>query len=196
MGTEWQTFDGNTSSTETKLEEQMGDSVHIEAETQKELNNVEQQPDAANHEQLIKEYQGQIRRTQADFENYKRRTEERMAVFIEEANSQLVSTLLPVLDNLDRALQAVSEHKEIKALQEGMCMIHRQFIEILEKAGLSKIQACGEPFEPEQYEAVAYEESTEVPPLHIVEELRAGYIFKSKVIRPALVKVAKEPNSI
>lgn len=151
-------------------------------------------------EQLIKEYQEQIRRTQADFENYKKRTEERMAAFIEEANSQLICSLLPVLDNLDRAVFAVEEHVEehndIKSLQEGVIMINRQFKEVLERAGVNRIPTKGEFFEPERYEAVLYEESEDVSPLHILEEMRPGYMFKSKVLRPAMVKVAKEPNTI
>lgn len=147
-------------------------------------------------EQLIKEYQEQIRRTQADFENYKKRTEERMSIFIEEANSQLICSLLPVLDNLDRAVLAIEEHNDVKSLQEGITMIHRQFKEVLERAGINRIPTKDEIFEPERYEAVLYEESEDVPPLHILEEMRPGYMFKSKVLRPAMVKVAKEPNTI
>lgn len=145
-------------------------------------------------EQLIRDYQEQIRRTQADFENYKRRTEERMGSFIEEANSQLIALLLPVLDSFELALQSPTEHNDIKAVFEGIKMIYRQFLEVLERAGVSKITAEGNPFDPEKHEAVSYEESIEAPPLHVLLELRTGYLLKTKVIRPTLVKVAKEPQ--
>lgn len=151
-------------------------------------------PGNEGNEQLIRDYQEQIRRTQADFENYRRRTEERMAVFADEANSQLVLSILPVLDNFERALAAAREHPDPQALREGVALIHRQFLEVLERAGVSRLPARGEPFDPERYEAVDSVESTEVPPLHVLEELRAGYALKSKVLRPTLVRVAKGPE--
>lgn len=151
-------------------------------------------PVAEEYEKRIREYQEQIRRAQADFENYRRRTDERLGTFAEEAAGELITALLPVLDNLERALAAVAEHDDVNALREGVTMIHRQFVEVLERAGIARIPANGEAFDPGRYEAVAYEESADVPPLHVVEELRAGYTLKSKVLRPALVKVAKEPE--
>lgn len=172
------------------------DEVEVSQQITPALDTVSNEQNTSAQEQIIKEYQEQIRRTQADFENYKKRTEERMSIFIEEANCQLICSLLPVLDNLDRAVLAVEEHNDVKSLQEGITMIHRQFKEVLERTGVNRIPTKDEMFEPERHEAVLYEESENITPLHILEEMRPGYMFKSKVLRPAMVKVAKEPNTL
>lgn len=216
MENEWHMCDKKTTSSNVKVEESTKESAKEKTKNKQKEESVSVSVDEANisqqavpareaikddqtingQDRLMKEYQEQIRRTQADFENYKKRTEERMSIFIEEANSQLICSLLPVLDDLERAVSVVEEHNDMKSLQEGVTMIHRQFKEVLERAGVNRIPTKGEAFEPEQHEAVLHEESEDVPPLHILEEMRPGYAFKSKVLRPAMVKVAKEPNTI
>lgn len=194
MENEWHMCDEKVISSNINEEVSVSvDEVNISQQAAPEA--VKEDQTITSHDQLMKEYQEQIRRTQADFENYKKRTEERMSIFIEEANSQLICCLLPVLDNLDRAVLAVEEHNDVKSLQEGITMIHRQFKEVLERVGVNRIPTKGEAFEPERHEAVLHEESEDIPPLHILEEMRPGYLFKSKVLRPAMVKVAKEPTN-
>jgi molecular chaperone GrpE len=128
-----------------------------------------------------------LQRLQAEFENYKKRAERERVNYTEKANADLVMRLLPVLDNFERAL---SSNHTGDSFKKGMEMIFSQLITVLEKEGLSLIEAAGEPFDPYYHEAVLavegdYDEDT------VTEELEKGYLFKNKVLRPTKVKVGK-----
>ncbi|WP_420795370.1 nucleotide exchange factor GrpE [Desulfofalx alkaliphila] len=128
-------------------------------------------------------------RTQADFDNYRRRTKEEREQLIKYASESLIIELLPVLDNFDRALGAADTPGDDFAA--GVKMIHRQLMEVLNKEGLEEIAAEGKEFDPMVHEAMMQVESDEHSENTVVEELRKGYTLKGKVIRPSLVKVAK-----
>ena len=125
-------------------------------------------------------------RAQADFVNYKRRTEQEKEEIGKFANSMLVINLLPVLDDLERALDSISDELAELGWVDGIRLIERKLRGILEAQGLSPIQALGELFDPNLHEAVMQSEGKEGI---VVEELQKGYKFQDRVIRPARVIV-------
>lgn len=127
-------------------------------------------------------------RLQADFQNYKRRTQEEQKNTVRYANERLILQLLDVVDNFERALATEKEHDNFFL---GMDMIHAQLREILEKNGVEAIKADGAAFDPNLHHAVLTEESAEVEEGHVIETLQTGYLLNGKLIRPAMVKVAK-----
>ena len=136
---------------------------------------------------LAEEYLSRLQRLQADFENYRRRVNKEKEEFHKYASESLVCSLLPILDNFERAIAA----GEGENLLSGVEMIFRQLKEILEKEGLCSIQAVKTEFDPNQHEAVMTVENDEHPDNTVIEEFQKGYLLKDKVIRPAMVKVSK-----
>lgn len=140
------------------------------------------------------EYYQQVLRLRADFENLRRRVNKEREEFLHFAGEALVKALLPVLDDFDRALNAPGEN--LADFLTGIRMIYRRLNEILAREGLEPIPTVGEEFDPSRHEAVAYEASEKGLQNTVIEEFRRGYTFRGKVIRPALVKVAKERASL
>lgn len=136
------------------------------------------------------EVTGRLLRLQADFENYRRRVQrerEELALF---ANQKLLLSLLPVLDNLERALGTpVAEGDE--KLRQGVELTARSFREILLREGVEAIAAVGQPFDPNLHEAVMTIESAEHPEGTVVAEFQKGYRLGDRVIRPSMVQVSK-----
>lgn len=143
-------------------------------------------------ERLTEEYLSHLQRLQADFENYKKRSQKERESLLEVATEALILELLPVVDNLERALSSAKGTKKSDNLWEGMNLIHRQMNEFLEKAGITKVPGKGEIFDPALHEAVAQEEANKCPEGTIIEELQKGYLLNSRLIRPARVKIAKK----
>ena len=130
-------------------------------------------------------------RTAADFENYKLRTAQEKEDLLKYSNAKLMTELLPVLDNFQLALRSPAESTEAQNVVKGVEMIYRQMLQTLEQAGMKKIEAVGQPFNPNMHEAIMQVEDDTVPEDTVVEELRAGYMLKERVIRPSMVKVSK-----
>lgn len=136
-----------------------------------------------------------VRRRQTDFENYKKRIErDRNESFVGQVGN-LVKQMLPVLDNLNRALDFAAEHSEgrsddFRQFFEGIGMVNQQLNEVLANMGVSTIASVGEPFDPHFHEAVATEVSEEFPPNTVTGELLRGYRVGDRVIRAAMVKVS------
>ena len=128
-------------------------------------------------------------RLAADFENYKRRTRQELADRTQYANEELVRRLLPILDNLRRALDHAPAGIDPNWF-DGIKLVARQFEETLQAQGLSTIPAVGEKFDPSQHEAIAREETDEHEEGTVVEEMQPGYRLHNRVLRPTLVKVA------
>ena len=128
-------------------------------------------------------------RLAADFENYKRRTRQELADRTQYANEELLRKLLPILDNLRRALDHAPEGID-RNWFDGLRMVVRQFEDTLQSQGLSPIPAVGEKFDPSRHEAIAREETDEHEEGTIVEEMQPGYRLHERVLRPTLVKVA------
>lgn len=152
---------------------------------QLELDEVRQQSD---------EYLHNWQRTAADFANYKRRTDEERNAVGEFGKAVLITKLLGVLDDFDRALESVPEEAH-EGWVEGIRLVERKLRGVLESEGVTQIEALGQPFDPNLHEAVVYEETTEYPDNLVTAELQRGYRLRDRVIRPALVKVANNPTS-
>lgn len=139
----------------------------------------------------IEELNKQILRITADYENFKRRTKEEKVQLLRFGNEKLLIDILAVLDNFERAIDVPKASEEIKKFIEGMDMIYRQLLDVLTKAGLSKIDALGKQFDPELHDAVMMVEDENVEDNTIIADLRTGYLYHDKVIRPSMVQVAK-----
>jgi molecular chaperone GrpE len=127
------------------------------------------------------DYLNQLRRLQADFENYKKRIARQQTEHIERATEELVSHLLPALDTFDLALAHGTE---------GLDPVYRSLLDILEGSGLQRVDPLGQPFDPNEHDAVLHEDSEDPDDSpEVVEVLRAGYRWKGRVMRPAMVKV-------
>jgi molecular chaperone GrpE len=129
-------------------------------------------------------------RALADFSNFKRRRQEELESHIQFANQELILKLLPIIDNFERALQAAQEQHSFDSLAAGVELTLRQLKDMLQKEGVVPIDAVGQEFDPAIHEAVMSVESDEHPDNTVVEELQKGYMQKSRVIRPARVKVS------
>ena len=126
-------------------------------------------------------------RLMADFQNFKRRTEKEKSDIYAFANEKIVKELLDVIDNFERALAAGNDGDKFL---EGMEMILKQLLSVLERAGVSEIKCLGEDFDPNFHNAVMTEDSTEYESGKVTEVLQKGYILNSRVVRPAMVKVS------
>jgi molecular chaperone GrpE len=133
-------------------------------------------------------YMANWQRAQADFVNFKRRTEQERNEVVMLASATLMLSLLPVLDDLERALENVSEKLSGFTWVDGIALIYRKLKATLESHGLSEIKALGEPFDPNCHEAALYAEGEEGK---VIEELQKGYKLHDRVLRPAMVKVGR-----
>ena len=138
-------------------------------------------------------YKRDLQRMAADFANYRKRTEAERAEFARFAKADLITKLLDVLDGYDRALASVPEDLKSQPWVEGMWLVERKLRQILESEGLEPIDSLGTPFDPYLHEAIAHVESEQSEGT-VVEEFQKAYRLHDRVIRPALVSVAKAKN--
>jgi molecular chaperone GrpE len=129
-----------------------------------------------------------LARTQAEFENARKRASKEQQDFRDFAIADAIKSLLPVIDSLERALQAKSGPSDFRS---GIELIYKQLQDALSKLGVRVIPAKGEPFDPHYHEAVEMVETREAADHEVLEELQRGYKFKDRLLRPAMVKVAK-----
>jgi molecular chaperone GrpE len=129
-------------------------------------------------------------RAQADFDNFRRRTFKEKEELTQYASLKVISQLLPVLDNFQRALQTGGEGAESGSFAKGVDMIYRQLNQVLEAEGLKQMEAVGQPFDPELHQAIMQVASEDHDEGTVVEVIQPGYKLKDKVIRPAMVKVS------
>lgn len=135
-----------------------------------------------------KKYENRLQRLQADFSNYRKRVKKEKEGLTLEAKIELINELLPVIDNFERALASEDEDSN---LREGVEMIYKQMMNILHQQGLKVIPTEDEEFDHTYHEAIMQVEDTEIESGYIVEQMQKGYLLEGKVIRPAMVKVAK-----
>lgn len=130
-------------------------------------------------------------RERAELENFKRRMQREQAESIRYANEPLLRDLLPVLDNLERAVSHAQGGGNGQPLVEGVALVVRSFLDTLEKYGVTRIGAKGEQFDPSKHEAMAQVERSDVTPNTVVDEYCPAYLLHGRLLRPALVTVAK-----
>lgn len=167
-------------------QEQLADARHKLAEAESKIADLRDQLEVkeSNLEEMIARFQ----RLQADFDNFKRRTEREKEEFVQSAAAALVERLLPVLDNFERA--AATAVGDEAAFREGIGMIVKQLEKVLEDAGLEPVDALNSPFDPNLHQAVFMVQDDRYEDNTVVEELQKGYLFAGKVIRPSMVKVS------
>ncbi len=133
-----------------------------------------------------------LQRERADFANYRRRNEAERADYARFAKTELITKLLEVLDNFDRALDTVPAQLRNEPWVEGIWLVERKLRDILASEGLEEVVSIGQPFDPHTHEAIGHVDST-APEGTVVDEVRKAYKLHDRVIRPALVTVAKAP---
>ena len=135
-----------------------------------------------------------LKRMTADFSNYRKRNEAERAEFAKFAKADLIARLLDILDGYDRALATIPKELRNSSWVEGMWLIERKLRQILEAEGLQAVDSLGKPFDPYEHEAVAHVESDE-PEGTVIREHQKAYRLHDRVIRPAMVTVAKKKES-
>lgn len=132
-------------------------------------------------------------RTAADFDNFRKRSRRDIVEAERRVQEDLLRSLLPTFDNLERASAAAGTATDVKALADGIKMVLRQFQDTLGSIGIERVVTQGKPFDPAEHEAVQHVQSDQVPPGAVVQELQAGYRWQGRLMRPALVVVSKAP---
>jgi len=160
---------------------------HTKKELQEEIRNLREEIEEKT--KLAEERLNQLRYLQADFDNYRKTMEKVRENIREMANESLIRELLTILDGFDVALRSIKNEKE----REGLEMLHKNLLKILEGHGLKRIESLGKKFDPYYHEAVSREKSDKEDG-SIVEEIQAGYILNSRVIRHSKVKIAENPE--
>lgn len=182
----------NTQKNET-LEEEI-----IEQEEITSTNNEEVEDDQIKEEKLVnieelemklEESENRLLRLQADFENFRRRTRIEREAAEKYRAQQLVTDILPVLDNFERALNVETDDEKSKSILQGMEMVYRQLLDALKNEGLETIEAVGNEFDPHLHQAVMQVQEDGYDSNVVIEEFQKGYKLKDRVIRPSMVKV-------
>jgi molecular chaperone GrpE len=133
-------------------------------------------------------------RSQAEMDNMKKRFQKEKQDLIKFSNESLVKQLLPVMDNLEKAILHARQENSLDALKEGVELTLKMLTETLEKAGLEEVKAMGEPFDPNCHEAISEQKDDSVESKTVLEELQKGYFLNKRLIRPAMVIVSKNSD--
>jgi molecular chaperone GrpE len=129
-----------------------------------------------------------LARLQAEFDNARKRAVREQQEFREYAAADVIKNFLPILDSFERALKANADSGDFRS---GVELIYRQFQDALQKSGVQPIAAVGQPFDPRVHEAIEMVDTAEVPDHHVLDELQRGYKYKDRLLRPAMVRVAR-----
>ena len=176
-------------SEETAEEAAAEETAETETEPEEKKEEASDNKKESETEKQLAEMNAKYVRLMADFQNQKKRFEKEKADIYQFANEDIVKSLLEVIDNFERALDASQD--DGSKFREGMEMIFKQLMGALEKAGVSEIKALGEEFDPNFHNAVMMEETDEFESNKVSGVMQKGYTLNSKVIRPSMVKVAK-----
>ena len=145
-------------------------------------------------EKEAKEYYDRLLREAADFENFKKRAAKDKEEWTKFANEDLIKAILPVIDNLERAVNHAEKVADTGVMIEGVRLTIRQILQTLDRFGLAPFESVGKPFDPSMHEAMLVVESDEHQPNHVVEEFQKGYLLNNRLLRPATVSVSKLPE--
>lgn len=145
-------------------------------------------------EEEVKTIYDRLLRTQAEFENYKKRTEKEKSDLLKYANEEIIKELIHTVDNLEIAIKHARESNQSEGIIEGIEIILKQLLKSLERFGVKGFASVGEKFDPNRHEAVIQVESAEHEPNTIIAESQKGYFLHDRLLRPALVTVTKTPH--
>lgn len=145
----------------------------------------------AELESEVERLRTEVLRGAADLQNFRRQAQSRLEDTRRMAAERVVNEFLPVMDNFERTLDALKQGASLESLQEGVTMIHRQFLTALNQSGVKRIEAVGKHFDPELHEAIEIWDSTEHEDGTVTDEISPGYAMNDRVIRAARVRVAR-----
>jgi molecular chaperone GrpE len=143
-------------------------------------------------EQEINQYKELALRKAAEFENYKRRTENDQINLLKYAAESLIIKILPTIDDLERSIDHMTEETDVQKIKEGIQLVYNKFVKILDEQGVKKMESIGKPFNVEFHEALMQRADDSVPPHTVIDELETGYLYKDRVIRHAKVIVSED----
>jgi molecular chaperone GrpE len=141
-------------------------------------------------QEKTKEYLNRLKYLQADFENYRKRVEKEVQEAVQRSNEKLVACLIDIMDDLESAISAGETTENKDALLEGINMVHKNLDKLLEKEGLERLECVGRPFDPNLHEVLVQVPTNNHESGTVLEEARKGFMFKGKVLRPSVVKIA------
>jgi molecular chaperone GrpE len=153
--------------------------------SEEEIKEVKEESEASRHNE-------QLLRLKADFENVKKRLEREKLEAIKYANERLLGEVLPIMDNLDRALASLSEGHDPEKVKTGLKLAQSELHQVLEQHGVQTVKALGEAFDPRFHEAMGIVESQDEEDGTILEEVQRGYLLNGRLIRPSRVRVSQK----
>ena len=176
---------------EEETVEEAEEAVAEEPETEKEKGSFFKKKEKKDKkDEKIEELTDRVRRQMAEFDNFRKRTEKEKTQMFETGAKSIVEKILPVVDNFERGLAAVTEEEKGPPFVEGMEKIYKQMMTVLEEAGVKPIEAVGQEFDPNLHNAVMHVEDEEFGENIIAEEFQKGYTYRDSVVRHSMVKVA------
>ncbi len=176
---------------EEETAEEAEEAVAEEPETEKEKGSFFKKKEKKDKkDEKIEELTDRVRRQMAEFDNFRKRTEKEKTQMFETGAKSIVEKILPVVDNFERGLAAVTEEEKGTPFVEGMEKIYKQMMTVLEEAGVKPIEAVGQEFDPNLHNAVMHVEDEEFGENIIAEEFQKGYTYRDSVVRHSMVKVA------
>lgn len=176
---------------EEETVEEAEEAVAEEPETEKEKGSFFKKKEKKDKkDEKIEELTDRVRRQMAEFDNFRKRTEKEKTQMFETGAKSIVEKILPVVDNFERGLAAVTEEEKGTPFVEGMEKIYKQMMTVLEEAGVKPIEAVGQEFDPNLHNAVMHVEDEELGENIIAEEFQKGYTYRDSVVRHSMVKVA------
>ena len=181
-----QTVDSTDSSAAT-LTDETADAENSSGE--QEITEVTEEDEIARLKDEVEAEQNKYLRLLADFDNFKRRTQKDREIASKFRSQSLLTDLLPVLDNFERALAVEAKSEDTASIMKGVEMVQKSLLDAVKREGLEEIPAVGEAFDPNFHQAVMQEKDEQSAPGTVLQELQKGYTLKGRVLRPAMVKV-------
>jgi molecular chaperone GrpE len=184
------------------MSEELNQELNSEQPVEQTSEEVFEATNKINYEQKIEELQNEVEnwkdkflRKAAEFENYKKRTENDQLNLVTYAAESFIKKILPIVDDFERSLEHINDSNDFEKLKEGVNLIYNKLIKVLEEQGVKKIESIGKPFDVQFHEALMQKTDNSVPPHTVLEELEKGYIYKDKVIRHSKVIVSSEEQT-
>ncbi|HMJ15342.1 MAG TPA: nucleotide exchange factor GrpE [Polyangiaceae bacterium] len=191
MSAENRKSESNNAAGEPKENEPSATDGNGQATSEPEGEQPEEKDPLEAAQQEIAKTRDQLLRTAADFDNYRKRARREAQDLERRAREDMLRDMLPVFDNLERAAQHAGSAKDVQSLADGISMVMRQFVDTLGKLGVERLATVGQAFDPSVHEAIQQLETDEYPPGSVASEVQAGYRMGDRLIRPAMVVVAK-----
>ena len=180
---------------QNNLEESEENGTETTDEEEKSEDNLQQSDSRiAELEKEVKELQDKLLRKAAEFENYKRRTENDQFNLITYAAESFITKLLPIVDDFERSMNHIDDLEKSKSVKDGIKLVYDKLHKLLNEQGVKKMQTKGEPFNVDYHDALMQRKDDSVPPHTVLEEIEPGYIYRDKVIRHAKVIVSEDSS--